>query len=119
MADRPPLLGATVEQHLERTLWRLLDGTLSFHELTPALRAWFSIAHDQGYAAGHTAQQTVIDRLVVECDRLYFHAHNTPQQLQAIRDKRLDEGARIYWDEWLQGLHDKPEEQRPARDVAA
>jgi hypothetical protein len=114
MPDRPPLIGATIERHLETVLWRLVDGDLDLTDLAPALRAWWLVAYDQGRAS----RQPEVDRLSAECDRLHLIAYNTPEQVRDIYIKRMDEGALRYWSEWCEGLHDQPQQQH-AQDAAA
>ncbi|MEA9997839.1 hypothetical protein QN367_01875 [Cryobacterium sp. RTS3] len=80
------LIGATVEKPLDAILWKIILGHAELHQLTPALFAWWTLAHDTGRAS----RQAEIDRLSDENDRLYLRANNDPKQVAAITQRRLD-----------------------------
>ena len=65
-------VGHTVENQLDKILWRLILGEVELHELTPALAAWWTLAHESGRAS----RQAEVDRLNSEADRYYRAAYN-------------------------------------------
>lgn len=71
-AEPAPLIGATVEKPLDRILWQVLSGDVELYQLTPALVAWWTLAHN----TGRVSRQAEIDRLNSENDRLYQRAWN-------------------------------------------
>jgi hypothetical protein len=67
----PTLIGSSVESQLEATLWRLQRGEIGLQNLTPALRGWYAVAHDEG----RVSRQATIDKLTATADRLYMAAY--------------------------------------------
>ena len=67
------LIGATVETRLDRILWQVILGDVELYQLTPALAAWWTLAHE----TGRVSRQAEIDRLNSENDRLYRAAYNS------------------------------------------
>ena len=89
------LFGASVENHLDSILWRLVRGELGLHQLTPSLAAFWHLGYDDGRASLlPQLRQAEADR-----DRYYLRAFDTPNR----RRQRLDEAARESWNEILDG----------------
>lgn len=63
-------ISATVEDQLDRILWQLITGDIELHQLTPALAAWWTLAHE----SGRQSRQAEIDRLEHTADRLFAAA---------------------------------------------
>ena len=74
------LIGHTVEKPLDATLWRLRTGTVGLEALTPALRGFCTLSHDDGYAAGFIAgvesTSAELRQAIADRDRYYGAAFN-------------------------------------------
>jgi hypothetical protein len=66
------LIGASVDAELDATLWRLVNGEIAIHDLTPALAAWWHVAH----YFGEQSCQKEIRRLNRQLDRQYVAMWN-------------------------------------------
>jgi hypothetical protein len=73
ISNSPTLIGASVENQLDAALWRLLNGEIGLQDLTPALRGWYTVAHDDGRASC----RATIDKLTATADRLYMAAYGS------------------------------------------
>ena len=71
-------IGHTVENQLDRILWQLILGEVELHELTPALAAWWTLAHESGRAS----RQAEIDHANSEADRYYAEVCRRPAPRQ-------------------------------------
>ena len=60
-------IGHTVENQLDRILWQLILGEVELHELTPALAAWWTLAHESGRAS----RRAEVGHANAEADRYY------------------------------------------------
>jgi hypothetical protein len=95
------LIGATVDDHLEATLWRLVAGEIGLHQLTPALAGFWSLAYDQGRAS----RQAELDRANADADRYYRAAYDTREH----QLRRIDIAAENYWQDFMSGRTDLTE----------
>ena len=59
---------------LDRILWQLILGEVELHELTPALAAWWTLAHESGRAS----RQAEVDHANAEADRYYSEMCRRP-----------------------------------------
>lgn len=83
----PKLIGASVETELEATLWKLMDGSISTWQLTPALAAWWHVA----YAAGARSLNDELDQAQADADRYYELAMNPGRSLSEMKQRRIDQ----------------------------
>lgn len=66
-------IGASVEDELFDTLWKLVAGEIELHDCSDALQAWWAVAHADGYNAGYA---TTNEWLRHDRDRWYWVASN-------------------------------------------
>ena len=66
---------------LDRILWQLILGEVELHELTPALAAWWTLAHE----SGRQSRQAEIDHANSEADRYYRAAYHPRSRIDPNR----------------------------------
>lgn len=91
-------IGASVDNELERTLWRLVAGDIELYHLTPALAAWWTVAHEQGRRSVRPALQQAQD----ERDR-YYEIAFYGKDLGDVRRRRMDAASENYWARLVRG----------------
>lgn len=95
---RPDLVGATVERQLDASLWRLVQGEVGLHDLTPALVGFYSI----GFAHGQDSLRPELERAQHDRDTYYERWTNPGQLLTDVRLRRMREAAEEWWQEMAQ-----------------
>ncbi|SKA86982.1 hypothetical protein SAMN06295879_1016 [Agreia bicolorata] len=85
-------IGASVEGELDRTLWRLVAGDIELYHLTPALAAWWTVAHEQG----RRTLQPELEQATADRDR-YYEIAFYGRDLGDVRRRRMDEASEDYW----------------------
>ncbi|ALD13133.1 hypothetical protein [Clavibacter capsici] len=79
-------LPPAAEAYLEQLGTDLLMERVGVHQLSPALSQLFWFA----WQSGRDSLRPTIECLLSDRERYYLLAFNTPQQVRAIRQRRLD-----------------------------
>jgi hypothetical protein len=93
----PFTIAASVERQLETVLWALVSGEIELYHLTPALAAWWSLAHEYGCAS----RNSEVAQLTADRDRYYevaFYGKN----LAEVRRQRMDDASADFWEQFAQ-----------------
>ena len=91
-------IGSSVDSELERTLWRLVAGDIEQYQLTPALAAWWTVAHEQG----RRSLQPELEQAQADRDR-YYEIAFYGRDLGDVRSRRMDEASEDYWNRLVAG----------------
>lgn len=93
MRTMTQLIGARVEDQLDRVLWDLVRGDVELHQLTPALAGTYNL----GFADGRASLEPALEQARRDAARYYELAYNPGRQLSELRQRRIDEQLETAW----------------------